>query len=498
MIKKAKFPNIYAESEAERCLLCNDAPCSRACKIMNVASAIRSFRFKNAIGAAAKIHLDGCEKCETQNCIKVCNRAKVDKPIDIPALINYLKGSQMDAKLKIENLPDLSVNFCGIRCENPFVLASSVITSSYDMCKRALEAGWGGVAIKTISYIEIKEVSPRFDIHSPNQYPFIGFKNLEQLSPNDPVFDFAWVKKLKEEFPSKLIIASIMGSDKNEWATLSKMAQDAKADIIECNFSCPQMVGENLGSDVGQNSALVGAYTKACCSVVNIPVIAKLTPNVSSPDDFVKAALEGGAVGIAGINTIKCITTVDFSGDSAPFGIQNKSAVSGYSGKAVKPIALRFIRDTHISIFHNANDDSQFNISGIGGIETWRDALDFILLGCANIQVCTAVMQYGYRIIDDLLQGLRIYMKENNYSKLDYIVARDLFNIREPENLNRDTINYPTFEHDKCMGCGRCYVSCSDGGHQAIRMDGGKPYLNKAKCVGCHLCKFVCITSAIK
>lgn len=493
-----KFPGIYVNEEAGRCLLCDNAPCSKACKRMDVASVIRSVRFENNIGGAASIADEGCIGCTDRNCMKVCNRAKVDKPIDIPSIVEYTRQANPDAKKRLECLSDLKVDFCGIQCENPFILGSSVISSSFDMCARAFEAGWGGAVVKTISFLDIREVSPRFDIHSPGQFPFIGFKNLEMLSVHEAEFDFAWMKRLKEAFPTKLVIASIMGSNTDEWSRLAKMAQDAKADIIECNFSCPQMVGENLGSDVGQNPALVESYTKACCDAVNIPIIAKLTPNVARPDDFVRAALKGGARGISGINTIKCITMVDFSNAKINSGIQGKSAVSGYSGRAVKPIALRFVRDTHISIFKYCNDDSQFNISGIGGIENWRDALDFILLGCATVQVCTAVMQYGYRIIEDLKQGLQIYMAENGIAKLDYLVARDLFNIREPDNLNRSTINYPHFNYDKCIGCGRCYISCRDGGHQAIRMEGRKPVLVTENCVGCHLCRFICITSAVE
>lgn len=490
-----KRPELYLTSQVDRCIICNDAPCSKACKQIDVASVIRSVRFGNITGAATKINNNSCITCETQNCIKVCNRNKIDNHIDIPFIIKYLYDNKKS--IKADRLPSLEIDFCGIKCENPFILGSSVISSSYDMCKRAFLAGWAGASIKTISYIDIHEASPRFDIHSPNQFPFIGFKNLEQLSPNLPEYDFAWIKQLKEEFPSKLIIASIMGSNEKEWSKLALMAEAAKADIIECNFSCPQMVGKDLGSDIGQNSKLVEQYTKACSQVVKIPVLAKLTPNLALPDNFIKAAYQGGAAGIAGINTIKCLTSVDFSDSSTNIGVSGKSAVSGYSGKAVKPIALRFIRDTHIEIKKHISDNKDINISGIGGVETWRDALDFILLGASNVQVCTAVMQYGYRIIDDLCNGLKLYMLEHNIAQLKDLVSTCLPNIVEPGALDRKNIKYPHFNHKKCIGCGRCYLSCMDGGHQAISMKSNKPILDKEHCVGCHLCRFVCITQAI-
>ena len=170
------------------------------------------------------------------------------------------------------------------------------------------------------------------------------------------------------------------------------------------------------------------------------------------------------------------------------------SSVGGYSGIAVKPIALRFIADM------GADEKlKEVHISGMGGIETWRDAVEFLLLGAGNIQITTAVMQYGYRIIDDLLSGLRIYMKQRGYTKVSQFIGAAVENVVELDALERDTILYPKFHREKCIGCGRCYISCRDGGHQAIRFDAKnrKPVLIPANCVGCHLCVLVCPQEAI-
>ena len=493
-----KNENVYFKSEISRCLLCNDAPCSKACKQMDVSSIIRAIRFGNFTGAAAKIaDSDACIKCERQGCLKVCNRAKIDTSLNIPFLMTHT--AQHYKKEEPITLPSLEIDFCGVHCENPFILGSSVITSSYDLCSRALKAGWGGVSVKTICYLDIHEVSPRFDIPTKGEYPFSGFKNLEQLSPNTVDFDFAWLKQLKKEFPTKLIIASIMGQNEEEWEKLARLAQEANADIIECNFSCPQMVGKDLGSDIGQNPEMVEQFTRACTRSARIPVIAKLTPNIDKADAFVKAAYRGGAVGISGINTIKSIMSVDFSGDGIKSSVQGKTAVSGYSGKGVKPIALRFVREIQQaeSQIHD-NTGAPINISGIGGIENWRDAVDFILLGSSSLQVCTAVMQYGQRIIDDLKEGLQLYMVEHGISKLQDLVGKALPDILDPDNLVRDLIIYPHFNHEKCIACGRCFISCMDGGHQAIKLVGRKPVLIQDRCVGCHLCSFVCVTGAIE
>ena len=492
-----KNNHVYFSTETGRCMLCHDAPCSMACKKIDVSSVIRSIRFGNLEGAAARIlNEDVCVQCERQSCLKVCNRAKLDTPLDIPFIMTHL--AKHYKKELPKELPSLAIDFCGVHCDNPFVLASSVITCSYDMCRRAFEAGWGGISIKTICSLDIHEVSPRFDIPQKGEFPFSGFKNMEQLSPNTPEFDFAWMKQLKEEFPTRLIIASIMGRNEEEWEQLSRMAQEAKADIIECNFSCPQMVGKDLGSDIGQNPAMVERYTRACTRGASIPVIAKLTPNIAKADAFVEAAYKGGAVGIAGINTIKSIMTVDFSGEGIKSSVQGKTAVSGYSGKGVKPIALRFVKEIYDASVRLQGKDSPVHISGIGGIETWKDAVDFLLLGSSNLQVCTAVMQYGHRIIDDLKEGLQIYMYQHGISDLNMLVGKALPDVLSPDDLVRDKIIYPRFNLQKCIACGRCYVSCMDGGHQAIKLVGRKPVLDPEKCVGCHLCSFVCVTGAIE
>ena len=265
-----------------------------------------------------------------------------------------------------------------------------------------------------------------------------------------------------------------------------------KADIIECNFSCPHMSGDGLGSDVGQNPELVKRYTELVSSATNVPVLAKMTPNIGNIELPAIAAAEGGASGIAAINTIKSILGIDTDTLVSYPSISGKCAVSGYSGKAVKPIALRFISD-----LAHCERLSEMELSGIGGIETWHDALEFILLGCKNIQITTAVMQYGYRIIEDLISGTKHYMSSHGIKCISQLVGAAVNNIIPADELDRRTIIYPAFDRKKCIGCGRCFISCSDGGHQAIEIKGGKAVLHASKCVGCHLCMLVCPVNAI-
>ena len=470
----------HPKEEAARCLLCADAPCSKACKGGDPARAIRAIRFDNQQFAGQWV-----AKCSDED-LEAAEKACIhyDQPIRIRELLRAAgQGKEADPA------PDLSIDFCGLHCENPFFLASSAICTNYDMVARAFEAGWGGVFYKTICMQDINEVSPRFDAVQDNGIgDFYGFRNMEQLSENPVRVDFDILKRLKENYPSKIVVASIMGQTERQWIILAKMAEKAGVDAIELNFSCPQMRLAGMGSDVGQNSELVTFYTAYVKRNVSIPVIPKMTPNIAHISEPAMGAFFAGADGISAINTIKSITMNSRSAVSV------KKTVSGYSGRAVKPIALRFI-------YEMAKNPVLKNVqlSGIGGIETWRDALEFIQLGCRNVQVCTAVMQYGYRIIDDLLLGMKAYMKERGISRLDELVGEELPNFVLPNALDRQTIVYPNIDRERCIGCGRCYTSCMDGGHQAISFDSTtrQPRIIGKNCVGCHLCRLVCPTGAI-
>lgn len=384
---------------------------------------------------------------------------------------------------------DLSVAFLGVDFENPFCLSSSPVGSCYDMCAKALRTGWGGVVFKTIGYFIADECSPRFDHLSKEGTPFIGFKNMEQISEKPLEQNLEAIARLKKDFPDKVMIVSIMGRSEDEWSRLAKLAEEAGADLIECNFSCPQMTSHAMGSDVGQNPELVKACSRAAASAASRPVIAKMTPNIGNMEIPAAAALEGGAKGISAINTVKSITGLDLNLMTGLPAVNGKSSVSGYSGAAVRPIALRFIaqmkQDPRLK-------DAEF--SGIGGIETWRDAAEFILLGCRNLQVTTAVMQYGYRIVEDMISGLSHFMDEKGFSHLDEMVGLALPNLVPAEKLDRDFQIIPELNTEKCVGCGRCFISCEDGAHQAIDWDSGKrrPVIRPDKCVGCHLCINVC------
>lgn len=383
---------------------------------------------------------------------------------------------------------DLSIEFLGVKCENPFFLSSSPVCSNYDMIKKAFEAGWAGVYYKTLGIFIPDECSPRFDIGRKESAVWTGFKNMEQISDKPLEVNLEYIKRLKKEFPTKVMAVSIMGSNEEEWRILAKKVTETGADIIECNFSCPQMTSSAMGSDVGQNPELVEKYTRAVVESTHLPVVAKMTPNIGNMEIPALAAKRGGASGIAAINTIKAITNIDLENLTAMPVVNAKSSISGYSGAAVKPIALRFI--TQLKQHEELKD---IPITGMGGIETWRDSLEFLLVGSGNLQVTTSVMQYGYRIVEDLISGLSHYMEDNGFEKVEDMIGLALPNIIPAEDIDRSFKIIPNINEEKCVGCGRCYVSCYDAAHQAIDWDkeNRKPVIND-NCVGCHLCLNVC------
>ena len=364
--------------------------------------------------------------------------------------------------------------------------------SNYEMVAKAFDMGWAGVAFKTIGMFVPEEVSPRFDRLEKENNPFIGFKNIEQISDHTLEENISYLRKLKKDYPTKIIIASIMGRNEDEWTILAQKMEEAGADIIECNFSCPHMSGKGLGSDIGTSPDMVSCYTKATRKGTKLPILAKMTPNITNMEPPAVAAIEAGANGIAAINTIKSVMNVNLQTFVSGPDVVGKSAVGGYSGKAVKPIALRFIQD--MKTYDKLKD---IPISGMGGIENWQDAAEFMALGCGTVQVTTAVMQYGYRIIDDLIDGMSNYMEEMHMNSISELVGKALPNLLPAEQLDRKTICYPKFDRNKCVGCGRCYLSCYDAGHQALEMKEGKPVMIAKKCVGCQLCKLVCPVEAI-
>ena len=480
-------------SDMIRCALCADAPCDAACGKLPVSGLLRSAWFRNEQGAAFRLpRTNPCLDCDAP-CARACVRPG---EVPIPRLIGRLYDEVApQAETAVPGDEErLRCDLCGIPLENPFLLSSSVVASTYDMCARAFEAGWAGACFKTICSLDIHEASPRFSAITGDGGSIIGFKNIEQLSDHSVAENMEIFRRLKAKYPTKFILASIMGRDEAEWGELARLCEENGADAVELNFSCPNMAEGGLGSDIGQVPELVERFTAAAKRACGIPVLAKLTPNVASMSPAAEAARRGGADGIAAINTIKSVVGLNLHTFVSAPAVRGQSAVGGYSGNAVRPIALRFIAEL-------AQNPALagMHLSAMGGVETWQDALEFTLLGGGSIQVTTAVMQYGYRIINDLKEGLNLYLAEKGFASVTEAVGLGLDALdATTDALERDTVVFPGFDREKCIGCGRCAISCADGGHQAIRLnENRRPVLDGKKCVGCHLCVLVCPQRAI-
>ncbi len=386
---------------------------------------------------------------------------------------------------------NLKVNFCGVEFENPFMLSSSPVSNHAEMCARAFDAGWGGIVYKTLNNdpsFKVIMPSPRLNPLNYNADRMIGVQNTEQISDRSLKNNMKDMAKLKKDYPKKIIVSSLMGFDDKDWEILAKSSEDAGADLLELNFSCPQMATEKGGHKIGQDFGLVEHYTSVVKKASRLPVLAKMTPNITDMIPVALAAKNGGADAIATINTIRAISDVDIDSFMPLPNIHGHSGISGFSGAACKPIALRFISELYNS------QELSLPISGIGGIETWRDALQFLLLGSTTLQVTTAVMKYGYRIVEDMIEGLSDFMLDRDIASLDEIIGASAKKLVDPTKFNTQYQVVSMIDENKCIGCGRCYISCQDAANQAIEFDleKRKARVNEKRCVGCTLCKHIC------
>jgi len=390
---------------------------------------------------------------------------------------------------------DLSTDFCGIRLPNPFILAAGPPTNTGEMIERAFKAGWGGAVTKTLALekVEVKNVSPRLASlsfpGSPEEPKKIyGFENIELISDRSLE---TWLKEiayLRQNYPENGIIVSIMADAKSkaDWEELAKRCQDAGAQMLELNFSCPHgMPEKGMGQAIGQDPEISGQITRWVVEVVEIPVMVKLTPNITDITIPAKACVQNGARAISAINTVSSILGIDLKTLNPIPDVGGNSSFGGYSGSAIKPIALRAVAELARSL--------KVPISGIGGISTWEDVVEFILLGASTVQVCTGVMLNGYRLVDELRDGLRDFLLNRGFSSLSELIGLSLGRLTSHESLNRNYRVISSVDWSKCLKDDLCYIACQDGGYQAIQLDSERlPIVDEEKCKGCSLCQQVC------
>lgn len=390
-------------------------------------------------------------------------------------------------------MPDISINFAGIHSPNPFWLASGPLTNTGKQVMRAFEMGWGGAVWKTLG-TPVVNVYSRYGGMDYSNQRLAGLNNIELITDRPLEDNLREIKEVKNKFPKHAVIASLMVETKEEWREIIKMVEDAGVDGIELNFGCPHgMCERGMGSAVGQEPRINEEITSWAKEFANVPVIVKLTPNISHIVEAGKASQKGGADGVSLINTIKSIIGVDLDRFVPYPYVGGKSTNGGYCGPAVKPIALYMVGALA--------RDLEFNlpISGIGGISNWRDAAEFILIGAGSVQVCTAAMHYGFRIVREMIDGLSDYMDSKGFKSIREMIGKAVPNFVEWNSLNMNFRVKADIDSSKCIGCQLCVAACDAGGHQCIypeenieMANGRVPKVDTDECIGCNLCSLVC------
>jgi len=388
-------------------------------------------------------------------------------------------------------MADLNINFCGIKSPNPFWLASAPPTNSAYQVNRAFEAGWGGAVWKTIGDPVMNTVNRYGGLDATNR-KLIGLNNIELISDRDIEINLREMAEIKRSWPDRAVIASLMVESKPEaWHDIVRRVEDAGCDGVELNFGCPHGMSERgMGSAVGQVPEYCQSITEWVKQVSTVPVIVKLTPNVHDIVPPGRAAVAGGADALSLINTINSIIGVDLDTFETIPSVRGKGTHGGFAGPAVKPIALHMVSALGC--------DSEINVplSGIGGIENWRDAAEFMLLGCTSVQVCTAVMHYGFRIVEDMIDGLSNWLDEKGFKSVTEIIGKSLERLTKFEELDLLYRAVSRIDKDKCISCNLCYIACQDASHQCIELKpwngSTRPEVDEAACVGCRLCAMVC------
>ena len=418
---------------------------------------------------------------------------------------------------------DLSIEFCGVRAPNPFWLASAPPTNSAYQVRRAFEAGWGGIVWKTISNDPIVNVSSRYGAVDQDDRRVIGLNNIELITDRTLADNLREIAEVKRDFPDRALFVSLMVESKREtWHDIVKRTEDAGADGLELNFGCPHGMSERgMGSAVGQVPDYTCMIVEWVKEVAHTPVMVKLTPNITDIRAIGRAAKKGGADALSLINTLNSIVGVDLDTLYPKPHVRGYGSHGGYCGPAVKPVALHMVSQI-------ASDPAiGLPISGIGGIQSWHDAVEHMLLGATSVQVCTAVMHHGFRIVGEMISGLSNWMRKRGYRTPRDFVGASVARIREWSDLDLNYKIVAEIDPDKCINCGVCYAACEDGCHQSIKVEqvaereflkrrgqsrdersfvsGTRRYVhgagngrvnvysvNQDTCVGCNMCTLVC------
>ncbi len=397
----------------------------------------------------------------------------------------------------------LATSFCGISSPNPFWLAAGPPSNTIGQVRRAFEAGWGGAVWKTVTREEIVNVSSRYGAIQVGEQRVVGLNNIELISDRPLEENLAEIRQVKREFPDRALVVSIMArGERSAWHEMVKAAQDTGADAVELNFGCPHGLSERrMGSAVGQVPQYTEMITGWCREIASVPVIVKLTPNVTDICEIGRAARRGGADALSLINTINSLVGVDLDTLLPRPHVGGLGTHGGYCGPAVKPIALHLVSSVA------GDPEIGLPVSGIGGVDCWATAAEFMLLGAGCVQVCTAVMHHGFGIVRDMIAGLAGWMEAKGFATLSDFKGGTLPRIVPFSRLDPSYRVAAHIDAAACIRCGACYTACEDGCYQAIRREAATPaifpatgaasgdyayHVDEHRCVGCNMCALIC------
>jgi dihydropyrimidine dehydrogenase (NAD+) subunit PreA len=390
-------------------------------------------------------------------------------------------------------MADLTTDFLGIKSPNPFWLASAPPTDKEYNVRRAFEAGWGGVVWKTLGAEGPPVVNvngPRYGVIHGADRRVLGLNNIELITDRSLEVNLEEITRVKRDYPDRAMIVSIMvPCEEQAWKDILPKVEATGADGIELNFGCPHGMSERgMGAAVGQVPEYIEMVTRWCKQYYSKPVIVKLTPNITDVRLPAAAAQRGGADAVSLINTINSIISVNLDSMSPEPSIDGKGSHGGYCGPAVKPIAMSMVSE-----IARAPETAGMPISGIGGVTTWRDAAEYITLGCGNVQVCTAAMTYGFKVVQEMITGLSQWMDEKGHTTIQDFMGAAIPNTTDWKHLNLNYVAKAEINQADCISCGRCYAACEDTSHQAIAMSDDRTFtVINAECVACNLCVEVC------
>ena len=479
------FQKIITRDDLFPCALCEDAPCTKACRVIDCARLLRAAWFDNEQGAARALpQVLPCEKCPSK-CEKACVL-----PGAVRIRRTMLKLSEIKPELDISETPDASglrTTFAGFALVNPFLLDARSATDTLDKCRAALASGYGGLLLNVTGRAQTRHVSPQYDAlkmgGSVVGLVDIGCRDYPSDDGDDdaPSGELTFIPALKREYPNRMIVAVILGSETARCVRLAALSDQAGADALLIDFSrissitaieeCVRLVSERTERPVILR-----------LSHQNVNMIEAL--DLAENHHVTALAAAQGIMGILAVNRHTCLPEPSVHG---------QSAAGRYNGLAVKPGALAVLT----AVAHKAVPQKLDILAGTG-VECWSDALDFLLLGANAVCVSEAVLYYGLRIIDDLTDGLSAYILEKNFDNVGQIVGMGLSQLVPAEALDTDTVIYPRISRTKCIKCGRCHTACREAASGAIVNDlDHAPMLIAKQCTGCHLCVQVCPTGAI-